>query len=78
MTTVSGMPLLLAACRLLPLLVTSSAAADEGPVVSTKNGDLRGATLKSFIGNDYFAFKGKACIGLFRRFAFIKISYSYQ
>ena len=64
MTTVSGMPLLLAACSLLPLLVTRSAAADQGPVVSTKNGDLRGATLKSFMGNDYFAFKGKTYIDL--------------
>ena len=40
-------------------LLLGSAAADESLVVTTEGGELRGTTLKSFLGNDIFSFKGK-------------------
>ena len=43
-------------------LLISSAAAEQEPVVATQAGSVRGTTLKSLLGNEFFSFKGEYLI----------------
>ena len=41
------------------LLLIGSAAAQQRPQVATGTGSVRGTTLKSLLGNEFFSFKGE-------------------
>ena len=40
------------------LVGCATASEQQGPVVTTKAGSVRGTVLKSLIGNEFFSFKG--------------------
>ena len=50
-------------------LLAGSVSAEQEPVVATKAGHVRGTTLKSLMGNEFFSFKGSTflCYSTFKK-----------